>query len=259
MGACSLIGIGTVAVMDAIAVTSEGQGPTILLVHGGASASTTWSGLEELAGRWTLRFVHRRGYVPSPSPPDGRQDFDTDATDLAPLLAGRPHLVAHSYGALGALVAAARAPELVRSLTVIEPPLYYLCPGDPEVAELERMGNAVLGDGLDADPVTLRKFLRLAGSPAIEDGPLPKKVADAVRRARGGRLPGEARVPLEVLRERVPALIASGDHTIALERICDALAHELRAERVIAPGAGHFVPAAPGFADKLESFLLSIT
>ena len=246
--------------MDAIAVTSYGQGPEILLVHGGASARMTWSGLEPLAGRWTLRFAHRRGYEPSPSPSDGRQDFDTDATDLTPLLAGRPHLLAHSYGVLGALIAAARAPELVRSLTLIEPPLYYLCPADPEVAELERMGNAVLGDGLDADPATLRTFLRLAGSPAIDDGPLPENVADAVRRARGTRLPGEARVPLEALRaERVPALVASGDHTIALERICDALARELRAQRVIAPGAGHFVPAAPGFADRLETFLLSLT
>jgi hypothetical protein len=39
--------------------------------------------------------------------------------------------------------------------------------------------------------------------------------------------------------------------------MCDAVATALDAERVIAPGAGHFVAAAPGFADRLEQFLTS--
>jgi hypothetical protein len=43
-----------------------------------------------------------------------------------------------------------------------------------------------------------------------------------------------------------------------MERICDALASVLRAERVVTPGAGHFVPAAPGFANRLEKFLTSV-
>jgi hypothetical protein len=51
--------------------------------------------------------------------------------------------------------------------------------------------------------------------------------------------------------------VASGDHSAAAERICDALAGELNAERLHAPGAGHFVAAAPGFADRLEQFLVS--
>lgn len=36
-----------------------------------------------------------------------------------------------------------------------------------------------------------------------------------------------------------------------------ALATELKAERLVAPGAGHFVAAAPGFAEHLEWFLVS--
>src|SRR5438128_1838518 len=97
---------------DAIAVIREGRGPEVLLVHGGASPATTWTGLEPLGERWTLAYAHRRGYPPSP-PPDGRQDFDVDADDLAPLLEGRPHMVAHSYGALGAVIAATRRPGQV--------------------------------------------------------------------------------------------------------------------------------------------------
>jgi pimeloyl-ACP methyl ester carboxylesterase len=213
-----------------------------------------------LAARWTLAFAHLRGYPPSPPQPDGRQDFEHDAADLAPLLGSRPHVVAHSYGVLGTLIAAARKPEHVRSLTLIEPPLFYLAPDDEEVAHLERMGNAVLVDGLDADGATLREFLRLAGAPNVDQGPLPDEVARGVRRAHGARLPGEARPALDILRDaEVPVLVASGGHATALERICDALATALHAQRVVAPGAGHFVAAAPGFTDRLEQFLTSAT
>jgi len=150
-------------------------------------------------------------------------------------------------------------PARVRSLTLIEPPLYHLVPDDVEVARLELMGNAVLTHGLDTDPATLREFLRLAGAPEVSDGPLPEEVAHGVRRAHGSRLPGEARPALEVLRDAgVPSLVVSGDHTTALERICDALATALDAERMVVPGAGHFVAAAPGFADRLEQFLVSV-
>jgi len=241
-----------------IAVIREGTGPEVLLVHGGASPRATWSALGPLAARWTLALVHRRGYPPSPRLSGTVQDFEVDAADLASLLESRPHVVAHSYGVLGALIAATRTPAGVRSLTLIEPPLWYLAPGDAEVARLERLGDAVLTQGLDADAETLREFLRLAGASDVEDGPLPEAVAAGVRRAHGGRLPREARPRLEALGEaEVPSLVASGDHSPGLERVCDALADALGSERVIAPGAGHFVAAAPAFPDQLEAFLLS--
>ena len=241
-----------------ISVTRRGDGPEILLVHGGASPETTWSALAPLCARWTLASVRRRGYPPSPPPEGGRQDFEADAADLVALLDSRPHVVAHSYGVLGTLIAAAQRPEDVRSLTLIEPPLYRVVHDDPEVEALERIGDAVLIDGLDADPQTLREFLRVAGAPGVDDGPLPGAVASGVRRAHGGRLPGEARPDLDRIREAaVPTLVASGGHAPGLERICDALATILDADRLVAPGAGHFVAAAPGFADRLDEFLAS--
>jgi pimeloyl-ACP methyl ester carboxylesterase len=247
-----------VVAMSGIAVIREGEGPEVLLVHGGASPSTTWGALAPLSARWTLASAHRRGYPPSPPPSEGRQDFEVDAADLAALLDGRKHVVAHSYGVLGALIAATHRPAAVRSLTLIEPPLYHLVPDDGEVARLERMGNAVLTQGLDADPATLDEFLRLAGSPGVDDGPLPEAVANGVRRAQGARLPGEARPDLDVLSAAgVPVLVASGGHSPGVERICDALATTLEGERLVAPGAGHFVAAAPGFTDRLERFLAS--
>jgi pimeloyl-ACP methyl ester carboxylesterase len=239
-----------------VAVTREGQGPEVLLVHGGAGATATWSGLAPLKARWTLASVHRRGFPPSPAPPGGRQDFDLDADDLEPLLAQRPHVVAHSYGGLGALIAAARRPEGVRSLTLIEVPLFHLLPDDAELARFARIGDEFLAQGLDTDPAALREFLRVAGSPIPDEGPLPEGVVNAIRRAHGGRPPSEARPALGVLRDaRVPTLVASGGHAPFIERAAEALAEELGAQRLVAPGAGHLVAAAPGFGERLESFL----
>ncbi|WP_324199032.1 alpha/beta fold hydrolase [Nocardia amamiensis] len=244
--------------MQALSIHEHGAGPAVVLVHGGAGPKTTWSGLHSLSARWTLLLVHRRGFGASPPPPGGRQDFEIDADDLEGIFRDRrPHVVAHSYGVLGVLLAAARQPWTVRSLTLIEPPLYFLAPEDPEVARLESLGNTVLTHGLDTDPAILREFLTLAGSP---DGGGSRLSDPAVRRAWGARLPGQARPNLTVMRAAgIPALVASGGHTPGLERICDLLADALGAQRLVTPGAGHFVPAAPGFADRLEEFLLSGT
>ena len=236
-------------------MTRVGSGPEVLLVHGGASPATTWVPLAPLASDWTLVSAHRRGYPPSPP---GRHDFDRDALDLAPLLESRPHVVAHSYGVLGVLIAAGADPASVRSLTLIEPPLFRLVEDDPEVEELERLGDEFLIKGLGAEPAALREFLRLAGAEDVPEGPLPEHLAQGVRRAHGGRLPGEARPDLGAIAEAgVPSLVASGAHSQALERICDTLAEELGGERLRVEGAGHFVQRSPTFLQELTLHLRS--
>jgi pimeloyl-ACP methyl ester carboxylesterase len=238
-----------------VAVTRTGTGPEVLLVHGGASPATTWSGLERLSERWTLAFVHRRGYPSSPPPPGGRQDFELDADDVCELLDGRPHLIGHSYGGVAAAIAATRRPDRVRSLTLLEPAL-FLPADDPEVAAFRRIGDEVLARGMETDPDTLRTFLKISGAPVPDEGPLPEEVVRGVNRAHGGRPPSEAHPPLAVIRDAgIPSLVASGGHQDALERMCDAVATALGAQRLVAPGAGHFVAAAPGFAGRLAAFL----
>ena len=71
-----------------------------MLVHGAmTSGLQTWDKQRPLADRWTLVIPERRGYAPKPVA--DRSDFEVDATDLARLLENRPHLVGHSYGAVG--------------------------------------------------------------------------------------------------------------------------------------------------------------
>ncbi|MET9499441.1 hypothetical protein [Streptomyces sp. NPDC006552] len=77
-----------------------------------------------------------------------------------------------------------------------------------------------------------------------------------VHRAHGARLLSQARPRLDLIRRaRIPVLVASGGHAAAHERICDALAITLGGERTVHVGAGHFVAAAPGFTDRLDTFL----
>jgi pimeloyl-ACP methyl ester carboxylesterase len=154
------------------------------------------------------------------------------------------------------LIAAGREPDRVLSLTEIETPLFCVARGDPEVDEFERLGNEFLTRGLETEPEALRRFLRLAGAEVPQAGPLPPQVVAGVQRALGGRLPGEARPDLERLKaEGVPALVASGGHSVAVERISDGVARELGARREVFPGAGHFVQEAPGFMAQLERHL----
>jgi len=189
-----------------IAVAQQGAGPEVLLVHGGASPEATWSGLESLSRRWTLTFAYRRGFAPSPEPLGGRQDFEQDASDIAELLNRRPHLVGHSYGGVAAAIAATRQPARVRSLTLLEPAL-FLPPDDPEVARFARMGDEFLDQGLHTEPAPLREFLRIAGAPIPDEGPLPEEVVRSIRRSQGSRPPSEAR---PALRSRAISLLPNG-------------------------------------------------
>jgi pimeloyl-ACP methyl ester carboxylesterase len=92
----------------------------------------------------------------------------------------------------------------------------------------------------------------------VSDGPLSTEVVRGVLRAQGSRSPGEADPALDVLRDAgLPTLVVSGDHTPAVERMCDAASDALDATRVVVPGASHFVTSAPGFVDLLEPFLVS--
>lgn len=58
-------------------------------------------------------------------------------------------------------------------------------------------------------------------------------------------------------RAGLPVVIVSGAHNGAIERMCDALARELEAERWVLPGAGHAVQRTAAFDERLRAFLRS--
>jgi pimeloyl-ACP methyl ester carboxylesterase len=236
-----------------LAVQTAGSGPPLLLVHGGLGPRATWAAQEPLAERWRLTIPWRRGFGDSPS--TDRQDFEDDAADLAALLdSERPHAVGFSYGAVGLLLAAAREPRHVRSLTLIEPPLFGLAADHPDVAALVLLSDTYAAGAGDAE--ALAEFERFAGLGGIATGSLAEELAEARRLARGMRLPSDAEPDLSAINAAgVPALVVSGGHHPGLEAVCDELAGRLAAHRERVEGAGHAAQRAPGFNDLLERFL----
>ena len=70
------------------------------------------------------------------------------------------------------------------------------------------------------------------------------------------RPPWEAEIPLDELATApFPKLVVSGAHHAAFDAVCDVLEERLGAERAILPGAGHSLPRAPGYPERLKAFL----
>jgi pimeloyl-ACP methyl ester carboxylesterase len=221
-----------------------GEGPPVLFIHGSVvGAELTWRKQLPLAKRWSLILPNRPGF--GASPPLERGDFETEAPLFAELLGDGAHLVGHSYGGVIALLAAAKRPEAVRSLTVSEPGSLRLAAGNPVVDEMIRNGERLYRDPESIpSEVFLRLFRSGAGSARHTPEELPEELARGVELLKRERLSWEAEIPVEELaRAGFPSLVVSGDHSEAFEAVCDALADRLGAERAVTRGSGHTVPS----------------
>jgi pimeloyl-ACP methyl ester carboxylesterase len=233
-------------------VETFGSGPRVVFVHGSvANGALTWSEQSPLAERYSLLIVDRSGYPPDT--PLERIDPERQADEIEEILEPGDHLVGHSYGGVISLVTAARRPQLLGSLTVCEPPAFGLARGHPAVEEfLDRFHEA------PRDPRGyLEFFLPLVGSAMKLPDPLPPDLEAGARAALAERPPHEVDIPLaELAAAPFPKLVVSGAHGPAFDAVCDVLEDRLRAERVVLPGAGHSVPRAAGFNQRLDEFLL---
>ena len=121
-----------------IHVSERGEGPRVVLVHGSAQGSSVggekhFANQARLATRgWTVITPDRPGHGLSPAPDRG-DDAGLDGVWVSELLGDGGHLVGHSFGGAVALAAAARRPQAVRTLTLIEPALQKVASDLPVV------------------------------------------------------------------------------------------------------------------------------
>lgn len=237
-------------------VEEMGEGPRIVFVHGGGvGGAMAWQAQWALAAEWRLVMPARPGYGESPSL--GTEDFERDAVLVADLLQPGDHLVAHSYGAAVAMLAAARDVTRIASLTLIESGTSDIARDHPDVTAFH---YAVLG--LAAHPPArdaefLRALFRILEPSRPLPPVLPPPLEAFARHLRHFRFPAEAIVPEAVLKAApFPKLHVSGGHSAAYEAITDRLAQRLGGERVTVPGGGH-LPQQTGqpFNDVLVRFL----
>jgi len=244
-------------------VTVWGEGEPAVFVHGSFGwGEETWREQRPLADEHRLLLVDRRGF--GASQPDGRVDFDRDADDVTQLLGDGAHLVGHSYGGVVSLLAAARRPESVRSLVLIEPPAFGVARGDPAVEEM--IGNIESAARATQDPSEYRaSFLRGLGFPARAT-PLVGKILAAARASMTERPPWEAQIPLDDLaRARLRVLLVQGDWCpapdsaralagAAFRAVCEVLDQRLNPDRAILPAAHNPQKLGRVFNDRIREF-----
>jgi pimeloyl-ACP methyl ester carboxylesterase len=221
-------------------VDSWGSGTPVVLVHGSlATGAEEWQAQRPLADEgYRLLVPDRRGYGRSPAA-EG-EDFLRDAEDVAALMGDGAHLVGHSYGGLGVLFAAARVPDAVRSLALLEPAAFGLGEHHPAartlVADVRRVWEQDL-----PDEQWVLGFLQAVGSdPDALDPALIAAAVPLVPMLRRGRPIWESDLPLvELAAAPFPKLVVSGGHSAGWDAICDDLAERIGAARLVVEGAGH--------------------
>jgi pimeloyl-ACP methyl ester carboxylesterase len=148
-----------------------GSGPGVVCLHANASSSSQWRALlETLAPRFHVLAADSYGAGKSPAWPRDRPVGLRDEVELLePVFAraGVPFaLVAHSYGAAVALIAAVTRPPRVRVLALYEPTLFALLDAEsppPNDADGIRGAVARAVVALDAIPPARRSASSIFG------------------------------------------------------------------------------------------------
>lgn len=224
------------------------SGPRVVMIHGGAQGTRTpgerhfTTQLKLAEQGWRLVIPDRPGHGRSPDP--GRpDDAEADGAWTADLLDDGAHLVGHSFGGCVALAAAARRPEAVRSLTLIEPGMQLLAMDDPRVRSLGVRMLATIY--LTFSPAQrAKRFAELLHIPdEIRGGSDPeefKRMGQAI-----AKLKPPAKAVLErelaVVRERaIPLLVVTGGWSPGFDAVGEAVAARGGGRHVIIPSPHHF-------------------
>ena len=237
-----------------------GSGPAAVFVHGSFGwGLDTFPAQRELADIAEIVLVDRHGFGSTPDQGHAVLGWPLDAPAVVDVIQARSgaHLVGQSYGAVVSLLAASRRPDLIRSLVVIEPPLFGVASRHPAVARIDTALQPVVARALS---LSARDYLYawaagvMSRTPAQVDawtaswGPADWAAADASRRE---RWPGDAPVDLAALRALdVPKVVVSGGWPQpgaagpspageAFRAVADALAERIGAQRVEFAGSSH--------------------
>jgi pimeloyl-ACP methyl ester carboxylesterase len=241
-------------------------GSRVLIIHGGVQGGLgggpkTFVKQEALAlDPWRIELVDRPGFGLSPT--RGADDMERDAVWIADMLGEGAHLCGHSWGGAEALLAAARRPDDVRSLILIEPALPAVAEADPRLRDDPAVRKGMLERGRmlmnAATPAEYGvAFARSMGT-APEGGDRPNAVATALDAdpaqaarvgcalLRGRMASGEAvtRAIEIVRRAAIPTLIVTGGWSQSFDVGGRVLAELLHGRPVIVPSPNHFVQLA---------------
>jgi pimeloyl-ACP methyl ester carboxylesterase len=243
-----------------------GSGRLVLLVHGVLGNAWMWHDVAPaLAGTGRVVALDLRGYGDSQWSPTGAYSTDSHAADVAAVVeqldGGAVNVVGFSWGGLVGLALAARRPELVARLAMVDVP--------PSFAQAETDVPPLAGDYAGhAEAVEGERRL----SPRAAEPMLDVMAAYGTRPVAGGRLARKhdpcflERWPFrrddrwdELRALAVPLLVVRAGESVVLSEDEAARMREQasNAELVSIPDCGHLVPVErpEPLASALRAFL----
>ena len=206
---------------------TSGSGDPVIFIHGALIADSFQPILSHpaLAGRYRLTTYHRRGYEGS-AHPVAMATIADQAADCRALLdqlgIGRAHVVGHSFGGVIALKLAVDWPDVVETLTLLEPALVLGAHGSGYRKAIAQNRQRYRSGDVEG---TVDEFLRLRfgeGYRSFLDRLVPGAFAQAVANAAAAfemDMPSAADFPFNEKQARTisqPALVVLGAESDAL-------------------------------------------
>lgn len=251
---------------------ARGQGPILVLVHGATADHTRWVNVEaQLAERFSLRMVDRRGRGLSRDEAAGAYRIEAEADDVRAVVAaaageqgGPVFLFGHSYGGL-CVLDAARDNAQVAKLMVYEPA--FATPGLDVIGPAALTELVALLDAGQRDTALSYFFERVIGVPPAMVATMRSQAAawqqrlDAVHTLVREGIAANAWRPLHLAELRMPLRILFGSVSPPWLQAAARAAHRAApaSSLVELPGQAHgAMDTAPQmFVDQVTRFFLS--
>ena len=244
-----------------IFVRSAGSGPVVVLLHGYAETSDSWAPLAtELIENYTVIVPDLRGIGRS-SRPVGGYDKKTQAADIRSVVVALGHdhasIVSHDIGIMVAYAYAARYPDKVERLVVMDAPIPGIAPwneivGNPQLwhfgfhgpdAErlvegreriyLDRIWNDFTGDPTKPDEETRAYYAEQYAQPGAMRAGFAQFTAFA-QDARDNEIFQQTKLT-------VPVLAIGGEKSFGATEAVVMRNVALDVTGVVIPGAGHWL------------------
>lgn len=263
---------------DRISVTIEGSGPDVVLVHGLASTGKVWSGTIERVPGFRYHLVQIAGM--GATPPRGNAQgavIAPVAEEIARYISeerlDKPALIGHSMGGTIGLMIAARHPESVSKLMVVDMvPFTGLFFGGPNATadSMRPIADAMRDRSAKATPEDREKERRQTVTSMIRTeseraGPIDDAIAsdaNAVANAYAELMVtdlraelGAIKVPVEVLYVKPQGWPFTDAQLDDFYKTTYAALEGVTLERV--PDSAHFImlDAPDAFAERVKAFL----
>ena len=251
------------------------EGPRVLIIHGGVQGRLgggpdTFLKQQAWGSQgFQVELVQRPGFGESPS--RGPDDMDHEAVWIAGMLGNGANLIGHSWGGADALLAAARKPEAVRSLILVEPALTAIAEADPTLrdspavrAGAQTRARIILSAQTPAEYG--ETFANMLGNNSGGSATAPILGSNAAESTRIGCALLQGKIaPFNefdaaiqtVVAAGIPVLIVTGGWNPGFDAAGDVLARLLHGRHIIIRSPSHFVQLAnaPDFNAQVGDFM----